>query len=65
MSNPTLKRLPYQKPSPEAIEAANRIKDAGRALIDEIGVIGETRETEIAVQRAQEAVFWAVHSVTA
>ena len=58
-------RHQYRELSEDEKEAMVRVKDAGQALIDEIAVLPFTRETELAVQRAQESVFWAVNSITA
>lgn len=59
-------RQKYRTLSPEEKETMTRIKNAGQHLIDEIelGCPG-TRAMKIAVDRAQEAVMWAVRDVTA
>lgn len=58
-------RRQYRELSPDEQDALLRVKGAGQALLDEINTLPATRDTEIAVQRAQESVFWAVNSITA
>lgn len=58
-------RHQYRELSEDEKQAMVRVKDAGQLLIDEIAALPFTRETELAVQRAQESVFWAVNSITA
>ncbi len=41
------------------------IKDLGAALLTKIAEVGATRETAIARTKTEEAVMWAVKSLTA
>lgn len=41
------------------------IKDAGLAFHDQIAALGNSREVSIAKTKVEEAVMWAVKSITA
>lgn len=42
-----------------------KIKDAGLAFLDLVGSLPPTRETSLAKTKIEEAVMWAVKSITA
>ena len=59
-------RQKYRTLSDDEKEAMTRLKNAGQHLIDEIEILCPgTRAAELAVERAQESVMWAVRDVTA
>jgi hypothetical protein len=62
MSN--VMRHEYRKLSEEDLATIRQIKDAGKALHDLIETLTPGREVSIAKTKTEEAVMWAVKSVT-
>lgn len=58
-------RHAYRVLSDEEKAAMQEIKDMGLAFHDRIAAIGNSREISIAKTKVEEAVMWAVKSITA
>lgn len=58
-------RHTYRVLSDEEKAAMQEIKDMGLAFHDRIAALGNSREVSIAKTKVEEAVMWAVKSITA
>lgn len=63
MSDPTCPT--YRVLSAAEKAAVERVKAAGAELIAAIRLTPQSRETALAITRAEEAVMWAVKGITA
>lgn len=58
-------RHAYRVLSDEEKTSMQEIKDMGLAFHDRIGALGNSREVSLAKTKVEEAVMWAVKSITA
>ncbi len=58
-------RHEYKVLSPEEKLAMKTIKDMGLEFVNKCNEIGKTRELSLAITKMEEAVMWAVKSITA